>query len=126
MILRYAKVKEHGKFPVVVKNTYNVTKLQINKDITDINEFVKSIGKSLTTTSCNNRGWSQKSSSSHMSIREKFLDKYIQIKLNEISQLAEATFCVIVATTDKLLASEHETSIFLSGWTPYRSKNLEV
>ncbi|KAL5100309.1 hypothetical protein RYX36_004636 [Vicia faba] len=44
-----------------------------------------SIGKSLTTTSCNNRGWSQKSSSSHMSIREKFLDKYIQIKLNEIS-----------------------------------------
>ncbi|CAI8619193.1 unnamed protein product [Vicia faba] len=41
IILRYAKVKEQGKFPPAVTNTYNVTKLQINEDITDINEFIK-------------------------------------------------------------------------------------
>ncbi|CAI8593174.1 unnamed protein product [Vicia faba] len=96
MILRYAKVKEQGKFPIAVTNTYNVTKLQINKDIININDFVKwlpkvsSTRKSLTTTSTNIRGWSQQSSSSHMSITEKFLDKSIQIKLNQIIQLVEA------------------------------------
>ncbi|KAL5099736.1 hypothetical protein RYX36_004063, partial [Vicia faba] len=67
-----------------------------------------STGNSLTTTSCNSRGWSQKSSSSHMSITKKFLDEYIQIKFNEISQLAEPMFCVTVATTDKLLESGHD------------------
>ncbi|KAL5071430.1 hypothetical protein RYX36_022317, partial [Vicia faba] len=90
MILRYAKVKEQGKFLIAVTNTYSVIKLQINEDITDINEFLKSTGKSLTTTNSNSRGWSQKTSSSQMSIREKFLDKSIHIKLHEISQLAEA------------------------------------
>ncbi|KAL5100340.1 hypothetical protein RYX36_004667 [Vicia faba] len=51
-----------------------------------------STGKSLTTTTTHTRGWSQQSFGSHMFITEKFFNKSIQTKLNEIIQLAEVVY----------------------------------
>ncbi|CAI8612671.1 unnamed protein product [Vicia faba] len=92
ILLRYAKVKEQGKFPPAVTNTYNLTMLHINEDINVINDFIKrllvdsSFGKSLTTTSIHTRG------------------------LDKIIQLGEPTFCITVAIIDKLIASKNESS----------------
>ncbi|KAL5061843.1 hypothetical protein RYX36_023580 [Vicia faba] len=41
ILLKYANVKEQGKFPLVVTNTYNVTNIHIKKEMPDINDFIK-------------------------------------------------------------------------------------
>ncbi|CAI8607039.1 unnamed protein product [Vicia faba] len=89
ILLKYANVKEQGKFPLVVTSTYNVTNIHINKDMPNINDFIKrlpkesSFGKSLSTTNTHTRG------------------------LDEIIQLGEPTFCITVSTINKLIALEN-------------------
>ncbi|KEH41796.1 hypothetical protein MTR_1g054840 [Medicago truncatula] len=45
VMLAYCKIKEEGRFPLSVSNTYSYTKLFINADIPEINQFRASLPK---------------------------------------------------------------------------------
>ncbi|XP_058777014.1 uncharacterized protein LOC131651367 [Vicia villosa] len=112
ILLQYAKVKEEGKYPLSVSNTYNVTKLLINDDLKAIQDFMKSIPKDALSVKPIQNGsqsqvWSQSSSNSQLSLYQKFVSKTVVLPIATIKQLKTETFCTTVARIDKLIASQH-------------------
>ncbi|XP_058739254.1 uncharacterized protein LOC131611176 isoform X2 [Vicia villosa] len=92
IVLQFAKVKEEGKYPVCVSNTFNVTMLHINDDLAEIKEFLNSIpkqcladtsGQSMTSMS----QLSQTSGSSQLSPYDKFMYKALVLPLSVVKKL---------------------------------------
>ncbi|CAK8537435.1 unnamed protein product [Lathyrus sativus] len=75
-----------GKYLLAVTNTYNITKIHINEDMRDIQDFLKRLpvdfkfGRS-STSGTQNRSWSQQSFASNLSLTEKFMAKAIHLPL---------------------------------------------
>ncbi|XP_058762473.1 uncharacterized protein LOC131635856 [Vicia villosa] len=89
VLLHYAKVKEEGKYPLSVTNTYNVTLLCVDADFPIMKDFIDRMPEeSRVTLSEQLGGNSQYSSQS-----------------SENQQLTPVTFCATVATTKLLVAS---------------------
>ncbi|XP_058783999.1 uncharacterized protein LOC131658754 [Vicia villosa] len=116
ILLKYAKIKEEGKYPLAITNTYNVTTVHINEEIPEIIGFLNRVfyitcgmptvlplGKTQSTTGKSSHDWSQQSSGGHLSTADKFFSKASHLPLSEIIVLSEPTMCVTVATIDKLI-----------------------
>ncbi|XP_058731680.1 uncharacterized protein LOC131623307 isoform X2 [Vicia villosa] len=110
VLLQYAKVKEEGKFPLSVTNTYNVTMLYLDADFLPIKEFIDNIPKDLVVSvsgqlSCNSQLTSQGSENTQQTPVQKLLSKAVVMPLTEITKLTDITFCATVAETKILVAS---------------------
>ncbi|XP_058780943.1 uncharacterized protein LOC131655057 [Vicia villosa] len=110
IVLQFARVKEEGKYPLCVSNTFNVTKLHINDDLPEIQNFLKSIPK-LPMGEISSEGigaisqHSQTSGTTHLSPYDKFMYKAILLPLREIVNLKSVTQCITVAKTTRLKAA---------------------
>ncbi|XP_058776415.1 uncharacterized protein LOC131650732 [Vicia villosa] len=78
VLLQYAKVKEEGKYPLSVTNTYNVTLLCVDADFPVMKDFIDRMPEE---------------------------SKAVVLPIAEIIQLTDVTFCATVATTRLLVAS---------------------
>ncbi|XP_058753022.1 uncharacterized protein LOC131626208 [Vicia villosa] len=112
IVLQYAKVKEEGKYPLCVSNTFNVTKLILNDDFPQIKEFIESLPKiseaesSSQALSLQSQTLSQYSTSSQHTPYDKLMYKATVRPLVEIVKLKEEAQCVTVATITKLKAAQ--------------------
>ncbi|XP_058744322.1 uncharacterized protein LOC131616890 [Vicia villosa] len=112
IVLQYAKVKEEGKYPLCVSNTFNVTKLILNDDFPQIKEFIESLPKiseaesSSQALSLQSQTLSQYSTSSQHTLYDKLMYKATVLPLVEIVKLKELAQCVTVATITKLKAAQ--------------------
>ncbi|CAI8592249.1 unnamed protein product [Vicia faba] len=92
VMLQYAKVKEEGKYPLIVSNTYNVTKLSINEDLKPVNDFLKRFPKDTLSIcsiqlSSQSQVWCHNLSNSTLTPYQKFMSKAIMLPISEIKQL---------------------------------------
>ncbi|XP_058726383.1 uncharacterized protein LOC131597723 [Vicia villosa] len=85
IMLRYAKIKEEGQYPLSVTNTFHVTQSHINADLPAVKHFLESIPKET------------------MSAR--LLSGALALPLIEIKKLKQVSFCATVVETKKLIAS---------------------
>ncbi|XP_058775346.1 uncharacterized protein LOC131649610 [Vicia villosa] len=112
IVLQYAKVKEEGKYPLCVSNTFNVTKLILNDGFPQIKEFIESLPKiseaesSSQALSLQSQTLSQYSTSSQHTLYDKLMYKATVLPLVEIVKLKELAQCVTVATITKLKAAQ--------------------
>ncbi|CAI8599227.1 unnamed protein product [Vicia faba] len=97
IILKYANVKEEGKFRLSVTNVYNVSKIHINEDVLEISDFLQCLpkdpqmGKSRNNTSKSTHDYSQKSSRYYLSLTDKLFSKVVHLPLDEITLLTKPT-----------------------------------
>ncbi|XP_058733458.1 uncharacterized protein LOC131605078 [Vicia villosa] len=110
VLLQYAKVKEEGKYPLFVTNTYNVTLLCVDADFPVMKDFIeRMLEESRVTLSDQLGGNSQLSSQNSENTQpnpvQKLLSKAVVLPIDEIIQLKDITFCATVATTKLLVAS---------------------
>ncbi|XP_058736051.1 uncharacterized protein LOC131608135 isoform X3 [Vicia villosa] len=110
IILQFARVKEEGKYPLCVSNTFNVTKLHINDDLPEIQDFLKSIQKlplgeigSQSMTALSQQ--SQTSGSIQLSPLDKFMYKAMVIPLSDVVKLKDETQCITIAETLRIKAA---------------------
>ncbi|XP_058777708.1 uncharacterized protein LOC131651973 [Vicia villosa] len=110
VLLQYAKVKEEGKYPLSVTNTYNVTLLCVDADFPVMKDFIDRMpGESRVTLSeqlgGNSQYSSQSSENQQLTPVQKLFSKAVVLPIAEIIQLTDVTFCATVATTKLLVAS---------------------
>ncbi|XP_058773325.1 uncharacterized protein LOC131647452 [Vicia villosa] len=113
VMLQYAKVKEHGKFPLSVSNTFNVTLLGLNTDLLPMKEFMESIPKeSMITLSgqegSNSQLSAQNSKNQQLTPVQKLLSKVVVMPIGDIIKLRTITFCATVGETKMLVASPYD------------------
>ncbi|XP_058784257.1 uncharacterized protein LOC131659029 [Vicia villosa] len=78
VLLQYAKVKEEGKYPLSVTNTYNVILLCVDVDFPVMKDFIDRMPEE---------------------------SRAVVLPIAEIIQLTDITFCATVSTTKLLVAS---------------------
>ncbi|XP_058726552.1 uncharacterized protein LOC131597911 [Vicia villosa] len=112
LLLRYAKVKEEGQYPLSVTNTFHVTKLHINADLPAVKHFVESIPKdtlsavsSQLSLNSQNLSRSTNSDNSRQTPMQRLLSGALALPLSEIKKLKQVSFCATVVETKKLIAS---------------------
>ncbi|XP_058764091.1 uncharacterized protein LOC131637518 [Vicia villosa] len=97
VLLQYAKVKEEGKYPLSVTNTYTVTLLCVDADFPVMKDFIDRMPEESRVTLSDQLGGNsqlscQSSENQQLTPVQKLFSKAI-------------TFCAIVATTKLLVAS---------------------
>ncbi|KEH22461.1 plant OB fold protein, putative [Medicago truncatula] len=102
VMLKYEKVKEEGKFPLSVTNTYGVTKLFINDNIAEINAFKENLPKQELLQSQSQLMCTQTFSGSQFNIEDEILANNLIMPLYEIIQLDQITYCVTVVRVEKV------------------------
>ncbi|XP_058745814.1 uncharacterized protein LOC131618652 [Vicia villosa] len=112
VMIQYAKVKEQGKFPLSVTNTFNVTVLGLNIDLLPMKEFIESFPKdSMITLSgqegSNSQLSAQNSENQQMTPVQKLLSKAVVMPIGDIIKLRTITFCATVGETKMLVASPY-------------------
>ncbi|XP_058755825.1 uncharacterized protein LOC131629045 [Vicia villosa] len=110
VLLQYAKVKEEGKYPLSVTNTYNVTLLCVDADFPVMKDFIDRMPEESRVTLSEQLGGnsqysSQSSENQQLTPVQKLFSKAIVLPIAEIIQLTDVTFCATVATTKLLVAS---------------------
>ncbi|XP_058763511.1 uncharacterized protein LOC131649893 [Vicia villosa] len=110
VLLQYAKVKEEGKYPLSVTNTYNVTLLCVDADFPVMKDFIDRMPEESRVTLSEQLGGnsqysSQSSENQQLTPVQKLFSKAVVLPIAEIIQLTNVTFCATVATTKLLVAS---------------------
>ncbi|XP_058761316.1 uncharacterized protein LOC131634701 [Vicia villosa] len=110
VLLQYAKVKEEGKYPLSVTNTYNVTLLCVDADFPVMKDFIDRMPEESKVTLSEQLGGnsqysSQSSENQQLTPVQKLFSKAVVLPIAEIIQLTDVTFCAAVATTKLLVAS---------------------
>ncbi|XP_058726916.1 uncharacterized protein LOC131598318 [Vicia villosa] len=110
VLLQYAKVKEEGKYPLSVTNTYNVTLLYVDADFPVMKDFIDRMPEESRVTLSEQLGGnsqysSQSSENQQLTPMQKLFSKAVVLPIAEIIQLTDVTFCATVATTKLLVAS---------------------
>ncbi|XP_058776377.1 uncharacterized protein LOC131650694 [Vicia villosa] len=110
VLLQYAKVKEEGKYPLSVTNTYNVTVLCVDADFPVMKDFIDRMPEESRVTLSEQLGGnsqysSQSSENQQLTPVQKLFSKAVVLPIAEIIQLTDVTFCATVATTKLLVAS---------------------
>ncbi|XP_058760390.1 uncharacterized protein LOC131633721 [Vicia villosa] len=110
VLLQYAKVKEEGKYPLSVTNTYNVTLLYVDRDFPVMKDFIDRMPEESKVTLSDQLGGnsqlsSQNSENQQLTPVQKVFSKAVVLPIAEIIQLTDITFCATVATTKLLVAS---------------------
>ncbi|XP_058741377.1 uncharacterized protein LOC131613750 [Vicia villosa] len=110
VLLQYAKVKEEGKYPLSVTNTYNVTLLCVDADFPIMKDFIDRMPEESRVTLSDQLGGnsqlsSQSSENQQLTPVEKLFSKAVVLPIAEIIQLTDITFYATVATTKLLVAS---------------------
>ncbi|XP_058776139.1 uncharacterized protein LOC131650446 [Vicia villosa] len=110
VLLQYAKVKEEGKYPLSVTNTYNVTLLCVDADFPVMKDFIDRMPEESKVTLSEQLGGnsqysSQSSENQQLTPVQKLFSKAVVLPIAEIIQLTDVTFCATVATTKLLVAS---------------------
>ncbi|XP_058726316.1 uncharacterized protein LOC131597649 [Vicia villosa] len=110
VLLQYAKVKEQGKYPLSVTNTYNVTLLCVDVDFPVMKDFIDRMPEESRITLSDQLGGnsqysSQSSENQQLTPVQKLFSKAVVLPIAEIIQLTDITFCATVATTKLLVAS---------------------
>ncbi|XP_058776015.1 uncharacterized protein LOC131650319 [Vicia villosa] len=110
VLLQYAKVKEEGKYPLSVTNTYNVTLLCVDADFPVMKDFIDRMPEESRVTLSEQLGGnsqysSQSSENQQLTPVQKLFSKVVVLPIAEIIQLTDVTFCATVATTKLLVAS---------------------
>ncbi|XP_058776166.1 uncharacterized protein LOC131650476 [Vicia villosa] len=111
VLLQYAKVKEEGKYPLSVTNTYNVTLLCVDADFPVMKDFIDRMPEESRVTLSEQLGGnsqysSQSSENQQLTPVQKLFSKAVVLPIAEIIQLTDVfTFCATVATTKLLVAS---------------------
>ncbi|XP_058776865.1 uncharacterized protein LOC131651214 [Vicia villosa] len=110
VLLQYAKVKEEGKYPLSVTNTYNVSLLCVDADFPIMKDFIDRMPEESKVTLSDQLGGnsqysSQSSENQQLTPVQKLFSKAVVLPIAEIIQLTDVTFCATVATTKLLVAS---------------------
>ncbi|XP_058769157.1 uncharacterized protein LOC131643023 [Vicia villosa] len=93
VLLQYAKVKEEGKYPLSVTNTYNVTLLCVDADFPIMKDFIDRMPEESKVTLSDQLGGNSQYSSQSSENQQ----------LTPVQKIV--TFCATVATTKLLVAS---------------------
>lgn len=107
VMLTYAKLKEEGRFPLSVSNTYGYTKLFINDDVAEMMEFKECLPKEGPLCSQSQLVCTQSSTGSQFNSEDDLLSKNLVLPLSQIVQLDQITYVVTVATVDKVNSTKH-------------------
>ncbi|KAK2370884.1 hypothetical protein QL285_083889 [Trifolium repens] len=118
MIIRRARLqKPTVRYPLQISNAWNGTKLIINQDIPDINEFKKSLpaDNSYATQnkmmSFSSQRFASSAGGSQMTPEDNFIQNYRILKLSDIMRLPKDEICVTVVKTTCLKPSDrHKTA----------------
>ncbi|XP_058733682.1 uncharacterized protein LOC131605326 [Vicia villosa] len=99
VMIQYAKVKEQGKFPLSVTNTFNVTVLGLNTDLLPMKEFIESFPKDSMITLSGQEGSNSQlsahnSENQQMTHVQKLLSKAVVMLIGDIIKLR--TVCLEV------------------------------
>ncbi|XP_058733258.1 uncharacterized protein LOC131604860 [Vicia villosa] len=110
VLLQYAKVKEEGKYPLSVTNTYNVTLLCVDANFPVMKDFIDRMPEESMVTLSDQLGGnsqlsSQNSETQQLTPVQKLFSKAVVLPIAEIIQLTDITFYATVATTKLLVAS---------------------
>lgn len=107
VMLKYAKIKEEGRYPLSVSNTYGYTRLFINDNLPEINNFKDSLPKDDVSQSQSQLMCTQSYSSSQLTSEEDFLSNNMILPIANIIQLDQITYCVTAATIEKVKSTRH-------------------
>lgn len=102
VMVKYGKIKEEGKYPLSVTNTYGATKLLINEDIAQIKRFRESLPKDDQMMSQSQIMCTQARSGSQFSTDDDLLSNPLTMPLADILQLDQISYCVTVAKVEKV------------------------
>ncbi|KAG4949728.1 hypothetical protein JHK86_042967 [Glycine max] len=94
------------KYPLSVQNIKHGSKLYVNTDIVEIQQFRKSLRVPFYVGGVTNEGSASQSQYSQHSQRnsvEKFLHNAQMVNLGEISRLRQDCYCLTVATVDEVM-----------------------
>ncbi|KAJ1380709.1 Nucleic acid-binding, OB-fold [Sesbania bispinosa] len=105
VILTLAKIRDtKGQYPISIQNSKYGSKLLINEDSEEINQYKSSL-ESLLICDSLSQGISQVPSYSQTSTGEWFFTNTQVMSLKEINMLDMETYCVTVAKIDKFLVA---------------------
>ncbi|KAH1209940.1 hypothetical protein GmHk_15G044337 [Glycine max] len=107
IMLTLTKIKDSkDKYPLSVQNIKHGSKLYVNTDIVEIQQFRKSLRVPFYVGGVTNEGSASQSQYSQHSQRnsvEKFLHNAQMVNLGEISRLRQDCYCLTVATVDEVM-----------------------
>lgn len=108
VMLNYCKIKEEGRFPLSVSNTYSFTKLFINENIAEINAFRESLPKEEQLLSSSSQLLcSQSYSITQVATEDDLLSKSMILPLSQVIQLDQITYAVTIATIEKVNSTKN-------------------
>lgn len=107
VMLKYCKIKEEGRYPLSVSNTYSFTKLYINDDIDEIKLFRDSLPKDDVVQSQSQLMCTQSSSSSQFTSEDDLLTNTMVLPLSHVIQLDQISYCVTVAKIEKVNSTKN-------------------
>ncbi|WJX54921.1 hypothetical protein P8452_40751 [Trifolium repens] len=112
LIVKHARIKDpQGVYPVQLTNVWDGTKLLFDPAIPEISSFVQSLPKDVTYSTQNSYGsssalkYTQSTAGSQFNTDENFMKQARIVTLAEMKKLKVDTYCVTVASTDKIKLS---------------------
>ncbi|RHN74002.1 putative nucleic acid-binding protein [Medicago truncatula] len=107
IMLNYCKIKEEGRYPLSVSNTYSFTKMFLNDNIPEINLFRESLPKDEQLVSSSQILCTQSYTGSQVATQDDLLSKNTVLPLSQVIQLDQITYCVTVATIQKVNSNKN-------------------
>ncbi|AES75694.2 DUF223 domain protein [Medicago truncatula] len=98
LMLKYGKIKEEGKYPLSITNTYGATKMLFNADISHI----KTLPKNDQMMTQSQVMCTQSSAGSQFSTDDDLLSNPLIMPLSDILQLEQISYVVTVAKIEKV------------------------
>ncbi|KAK2363415.1 hypothetical protein QL285_088405 [Trifolium repens] len=112
LIIKHARVKDpQGVYPVQLTNVWDGTKLLFDLAIPEISAFAQSLPKDVTYSTQNSYGssstpnYTQSNAGSQYNSEENFMKQARIVTISEMKKLKVDTYCVTVASTDKIRLS---------------------
>ncbi|WJX76153.1 hypothetical protein P8452_59600 [Trifolium repens] len=112
LIIKHARVKDpQGVYPVQLTNVWDGTKLLFDPAIPEISAFAQSLPKDVTYSTQNSYGssstpnYTQSNAGSQFNSEENFMKQARIVTISEMKKLKVDTYCVTVASTDKIRLS---------------------
>ncbi|XP_045831696.1 uncharacterized protein LOC123923096 isoform X3 [Trifolium pratense] len=113
VLMKYAKIRKEGKWPLTISNTWSTTKLFINEEVPEIVEFKKSLIAGIESGTVDrfaetpSQMMSQSYGSSQYTPQQIFMHNSEIMPLRKIVQLPQETKCVTIVNTIKVKPTKY-------------------
>ncbi|XP_045792102.1 uncharacterized protein LOC123886871 [Trifolium pratense] len=113
VLMKYAKIKKEGKWPLTISNTWSTTKLFINEEVPEIVEFKKILLAGIESGTVDrfaetpSQMMSQSYGSSQYTPQQIFMHNSEIMPLRKMVQLPQETKCVTIVNTIKVKPTKY-------------------